>query len=145
MKKIMMMLVLLTLAASLAFGGETVNKAALNAFQSEFVGATDVTWTASRYYYEARFTLNDQKLVAFYNNDGDLLAVTHFISSLQLPRYLKRTLKRSLDNYWITDLFEIRSDDATSYYVTLENADAKIVLRSIDGSNWSFYVKTDKE
>jgi len=144
MKKIMMMLMLLTLTASLAFAGE-INKAALSAFQSEFVGATDVTWTATRDYYEVTFTLNDQKMFAFYSNGGEFMAVSHFISSVQLPHHLKKTLKRSLDKYWISDLFEIGNDDTTSYYVTLENSDSKIILRSSDGSNWSFYAKTDKE
>jgi hypothetical protein len=145
MKKIMMMLVLLTLTAGFAFGGERINKAALSAFRSEFAGATDVTWTASRDYYEVRFTFNDQKLFAFYNNEGEFMAVTHFISSIQLPHHLKKSLKRSLGSYWISDLFEIGNDDTTSYYITLENANRKIVLRSTDGSNWSFYAKTDKE
>jgi len=145
MKKIMMMLALLTLTASFAFGGERINKAALSAFQSEFVGATDVTWTTSRDYYEVMFTFNGQKLFAFYNNDGEFMAVTHFISSVQLPHHLAKTLKRSLDKYWISDLFEIGNDDTTSYYVTLENSDRKIVLRSTDGSNWTFYATTDKE
>jgi hypothetical protein len=145
MKKIMTMLMLLTLTASLAFAREKINKAALSAFQSEFVGATDVTWTASRDYYEVTFTLNNQKLFAFYSNGGEFMAVSHFISSVQLPHHLKKTLKRSLDKYWISDLFEIGNGDTTSYYVTLENSDKKIILRSSDGSNWLFYAKTDKE
>ena len=145
MKKMMVMLTLLTLTATFAFAGEKINKAALNAFQSEFVGATDVTWTASRDYYEVTFTFNEQKLFAFYNNEGEFMAVSHFISSMQLPHHLKETLKRSLDKYWLTDLFEIGNGDTTGYYVTLENSDKKIVLRSTDGSNWLFYAMTDKK
>jgi hypothetical protein len=34
--------------------------------------------------------------------------------------------------------------DGTAYYVTLETADAKIVLKSTDGSDWSVYQKSKK-
>jgi hypothetical protein len=36
------------------------------------------------------------------------------------------------------------TNDVTDYYVTFENADVKIVLKSTDGSNWSLYQKSKK-
>ena len=146
MKKIMMMLALvLTLTTSFAFTGEeAVNKKALNSFKSEFAGATDAAWTTGSNYYKVAFTMNDQKLFAFYNSDGEFMAVTRYISSFQLPLRLQGTLKKSYGNYWITDLFEMAASDETGYYVTLENADTKIVLRSIDGNDWSVYQKSKK-
>jgi hypothetical protein len=146
MKKIMMMLALLvTLSTSFAFTGETINKQALNAFGNEFAGATDIAWTAGKSYYKVAFTMNDHKLFAFYNNKGEFIAVTRFISSLQLPHNLQSSLKRTYRSYWISDLFEMVTSDETGYFVTLENADTKIVLKSIDGSNWSLYLKSNKE
>jgi hypothetical protein len=90
------------------------------------------------------FTLSDQKLFAFYNSQGEFLAVTRYISSFQLPIHLQTGLKKSYNNYWISDLFEISGNDETSYYVTLENADTKIVLRSTDGKEWTPYQKNKK-
>ena len=145
MKKIMTMLALTLTLASFAFAGETINKQALNAFQSEFAGATDVAWKAGGSYYEEVFTINDQRLFAFYNDRGEFMAVTRFISPTELPNYLRKSLKRSYSNCWISDLFEIRHADDRSYYVTLENADTKIILKSINGSKWSLYNKIDKE
>ncbi len=146
MKKIMMMLALvLTVGTSFAFTGEeAVNKQALNAFKKEFAGATDAAWTVGNNYYKVTFSLNDEKLFAYYNTQGEFLAVTRNISSLQLPLTLQTSLKRSYSNYWISDLFEVTKNDGTNYYVTLETADAKIILRSADGTNWSIYQKSKK-
>jgi hypothetical protein len=146
MKKIMMMLALvLTIGTSFAFTGEeAINKQALNSFKKEFIGATEAAWTVGDNFYKVTFTLNDQKLFAYYNMQGDFMAVTRNISSLQLPLSLQTSLKRSYNNYWISDLFEVAKSDGTNYYVTLETADTKIVLKSADGSDWSVYQKSRK-
>ena len=145
MKKIITMLAPTLTLTSFAFAGETINKQALNAFQTEFAGATDIAWKVGSSYYEVAFTINHQRLFAFYNDRGEFMAVTRFISPTQLSNYLRKSLKRSYSNFWISDLFEIRHADDKSYYVTLENADTKIILKSINGSRWSLYNKIDKE
>lgn len=146
MKKMMMILALvLTVGTSFAFSGEEViSKQALNAFRSEFADATDVAWTVGSDYYRVAFTLSDQKLFAFYNSQGEFIAAARYITSLQLPLNLQSTLKKSFNNYWVTDLFELSNNDETSYYVTLENADTKIVLKSTDGKEWLTYQKNKK-
>ena len=146
MKKILVILTLvLTVSTSFAgTGEEAVSKKAINAFKTEFTGATDAAWTAGTNYYKVAFTLNDEKLFAFYNTDGEFVAVTRYISSFQLPLYLQTSLKKSYNNYWITDLFEVANNDDTNYYVTLETADAKIILRSSDGRFWTTYQKSKK-
>ena len=146
MKKIMMMLALvLTMTTTFAYTGEeSVNKKALNSFKSEFAGATDAAWTTGSNYYKVAFTMNDQKLFAFYNIDGEFMAVTRYISSFQLPLRLQTSLKNSYGSFWISDLFELASSDETGYYVTLESADTKIVLKSVDGNDWSVYQKRKK-
>ena len=146
MKKIMMMLALvLTIGTSFAFTGEeAINKQALNAFKKEFAGATEAAWTVGDNYYKVTFSLNDQKLFAYYNMQGNFMAVTRNISSLQLPLNLQTSLKKSFNNYWISDLFEVANTDGTNYYVTLETADTKIILKSTDGSDWSIYQKSKK-
>ena len=146
MKKIMMMLAMvLTIGTTYAFTGEeVVNKQALSAFKAEFAGATDAAWSVGTEYYRVSFTLNDQKLFAFYSTEGEFMAVSRYISSLQLPLNLQSSLKRFYNNYWVTDLFELARNNGTGYYVTLENADSKIVLKSTDGSDWSVYQKYKK-
>lgn len=144
MKKIILTLAIaLGTLSSFATGEETVSTKVLNAFESDFAGAKEVAWTASRDFYKAEFVFNGQHVNAFYNGDGGLMAMTRNISSLDLPLNLQTNLKKEYSNYWISDLFEVSNSDGTNYYITLENADSKIVLRS--GSNtWKVYRKNSK-
>ena len=138
MKKIITILALvLTVSTSFAFTGpESVSTQTLNTFNSEFVGATEATWTVRKDFYQVTFTMNGKVLSAFYNKAGEFMAVSHNISSVELPGSMKKSLKKLLTNCWITDLFEITNNDTTSWYVTLETADAKVILKSDNGGKW---------
>jgi hypothetical protein len=61
-----------------------------------------------------------------------------------LPVNLFSNLKNNYDTYWISDLFEVSNSEGLHYYVTLETADTKLVLRSSNGGDWSQYNKSKK-
>jgi hypothetical protein len=146
MKKITIILALvLTVSTAFAFrGGEKVNGQALNTFNTEFVGAAGAAWTISKDFYKVTFTMSGQQFVAYYNKSGEFIAVTHNISSVQLPANLKRSLKKLMNDYWITDLFEITNLDEMSWCVTLETADSKLVLKSDNGVKWTVFQRMEK-
>jgi hypothetical protein len=144
MKKIIITLaVALSTLCSFA-GEENVNAKVLNAFNTEFASAQEIKWTAGKNYYKAVFVLNNQYVSAFYNTDGELLGLTRYISSLDLPLNLQSGIRKGFSNYWIADLFEVSNSEGTSYYITMENADGRIVLKSTSGSDWSVYQKITK-
>jgi hypothetical protein len=70
--------------------------------------------------------------------------VCRYISSLSLPFALQNNLKKNYSDLWVSDLFEMATKEGTSYYVTLENADGKVVLSSTDGTTWSVFERTKK-
>ena len=84
------------------------------------------------------FTLNEQIMTAFYAADGELIAVTRNIVSSQLPVSLLMSFRKHYNEYWITDLFEMSQDAQSNYYLSLENADTKLTLRS-NGDSWEVY------
>jgi hypothetical protein len=90
------------------------------------------------------FKMDDMIMFAYYSGNGELLAVTRNIVSSQLPMSLQRTLKNSCKGYWITELFELSGDNENCYYVSLENADNKIALRS-NGDRWEVYSSSKKQ
>lgn len=149
MKKIIIMLAI-TISAVSAFAGKptagdlNVNQKILDAFKTEFSTATNVEWTAGENYYMATFTYNDKYVFAYFNEEAELLGVTRHISSGNLPINLQTSLKKNYDNYWISDLMEVAKYNNTYYYITLENADTKLVLKSSGGSNWSVHNKIRK-
>ena len=145
MKKIMIALVMMiTVMKTTAFANEIIVKQeVLNAFKIEYSSAKDVNWTVGDNYYKASFTMNDQKLFAFYSIDGEFLALTRYVSSLQLPENIQNSLRKQFKEKWVTDLFEVVNGEGTMYYATLENADTKIILKSGTGY-WTLYRKDEK-
>ncbi len=144
------LLIALTLLASVftksSFANdEKITPAVLNAFQKTFSAAKEVQWTETNNMYKAQFELSGQVVNAYYDQDGTMLAVVRNITSLQLPVALQASIKKDHADYWITELFELTNDSGTSYYVTLESADAKVVLRSSSSTNWSTYQKSKKD
>jgi hypothetical protein len=123
---------------------EEVNAKVLGAFKKEFTSAREITWTIAGNYYQASFVYNDQHIAAYYSIEGELMALTRYISPADLPLALQSNLKKNYADYWISDLFEVANEEGTTYYITLEDAEVKMVLKATDGSNWKHFKKVKK-
>ena len=121
-----------------------VSSAVVSTFKSSFKNASDVTWKVTNQYSKADFSLNGQFVSAYYDASANLIAVTRNISSFQLPITLQSKLKESYEDYWISDLFELSDNDGTAYYVTVEDGDSKITLKSSGTNSWNVYQKQRK-
>lgn len=130
--------------SSFASDDTVVSENVIRSFNSSFKSATEVNWTVSDNFYKASFTLNGQFVAAYYDANGDMIAMTRNISSTQLPIALQASLKKSYDGYWISDLFELANEEGTNYYITLENADSKLVLKSTSDAEWTNFRKQRK-
>jgi hypothetical protein len=144
MKKMIMTLAIAVSTLSAFAGDENVNPKVLDAFNTKFKNAQQVEWTAETDYYKATFVYNDKHVIAYYDTNGELLGITRYVSPLDLSLNLQINLKNDYANYWVSDLFEVAKSDGTSYYMTLENADTKIVLKATDSNTWSVYKKVKK-
>lgn len=144
MKRILITLTVLLSITMSSFANEgKVNSRVLQSFETSFKNAVEVTWTVDENFCKADFSLNGQYVTAYYDEAGQMIAITRNISSTQLPISLQASLKKDHDDLWISDLFEVANELGTTYYVTLENADTKLVLKS-SGSGWSTYQKQKK-
>ena len=131
-------------ASAFAKDEETVNQQVLNSFRQEFADAKDVAWQNNRDFVKATFSLNDQVMFAYYSQAGELLAITRNISSDKLPISLLTSLKKNYSDFWITDLFEMVANGDGTYYVTVQNADVEVVLKSNEFGSWELYKKAKK-
>lgn len=143
MKKMILTLAIAVSTLSAFAMDENVNQKVLDAFKTEFNSAKEVEWTVGSNYYRATFVYNEKHVFAYYSESGELLGLTRYLSPVDLPLALQNTLKKGYEGYWVSDLFEAAKGDGTNYYITLENADTKIVLKS-SGNNWSVHNKTKK-
>ena len=145
MKKIMLVFGLLAImGVSNAYPSEKVSPKVLASFKSEFSSAKNVEWETGSNYFRATFSMNEQRVFAYYTVDGELMSVARYISSIHLPINLFSNLKNDYSKYWISDLFEVSNSEGLHYYVTLETADTKLMLRSSNGGSWSTYSKSKK-
>ena len=133
------------ISSAFANGNEEVNDRIIRSFNKEFAGAQNVQWSNSKDFVKATFTLNEQVVYAFYSQDGTLLGATRNIVSGQLPISLLTELKKNYSNFWIADLFEMAANDETSYYITLEDGNYKLVLKSNANNSWEVYKKEKKQ
>ncbi len=144
MKKMILMLAIAVTTLSAFAGEDKVNPQVLNAFKSEFNTAKEVEWTIGINFYKAAFIFNDKHVFAFYNHEGELLGVTRFVSPVDLPLNLQISLKKKYGNYWVSDLFEVAKTEGTSYYLTLEDANTKTVVKASADSDWTVFKKKGK-
>lgn len=139
-KKITQVLVLaMVICTTTAFAGKNedkLNKSVQAEFSQKFSGASEVKWSATENYIKASFQLDGQFMAAYFTSKGELLGIARNLASNQLPISLYSGLAKNLSTSWISELFEYATNGETSYYVTLENADQKIMKKSVD-SEWT--------
>lgn len=121
-----------------------VNKKVSTAFEKKFVKATEVNWLKTDQYYKALFQLNGQHLTAFFSEEGEIIGVARHFLSTELPINLQAALKNNNSAFWVSDLFEFALNGESKYYVTIEDADSQIILKSVGTDNWSVIKKINK-
>src|SRR3954451_22298925 len=145
-KRILLLSIVLVSFTAFSFAADApaISKNVISSFNQQFSKAHDVKWQQQANFVKAEFTVNDMVLFAYFNNNGELLAVTRFISPNQLPLQMLTTLKNNYSDYWVSDLFEIQSENGTSYYATIENADHILILKSEGISGWQTFQREKK-
>jgi hypothetical protein len=146
-KRILLLSIVLVSFTAFSFAADApaISKNVVSSFNKQFSNARDIKWESQANFIKAQFTINDMVLFAYFNNNGELIAVTRFISPNQLPLELLTSLKKTNTGYWISDLFEIQTESGTAYYATLENADQIVVLKSEGISGWQTFQKEKKD
>jgi hypothetical protein len=148
MKKFLLMtgiICMVALSSVYAGDGNELNERAIASFNKNFVTASNVHWQQESGYAKATFSMNNQIMLAYYNNEnGELIAIVRNILSDRLPINLMADLKNNYEGYWISSLFEMASEGETFYYVTLENENKTIVLKSSGFNTWTVDKKIRK-
>ncbi|MES1249124.1 MAG: hypothetical protein ABUL46_00495 [Chitinophaga rupis] len=116
---------------SYAAGEDSVNKFIASAFLKKFAAAREVKWEKLNNGMRACFKIDEQILYAYYSGEGELTAVARPIRSSQLPLNLSLDLNQKYSEYYIADIFEVSSDNSSSYFVVLDSPRRKLLLKSI--------------
>ena len=122
------------ISTSFAKAADNINDRAMASFQKDFHQASEVRWSANSNYVMAAFQMDNETQYAYYDFQGNLIGVVHHMLTSSLPADLSRDIKKRYANYWVSELFQVTSDQGVYYYVQLKNADETVVL-STEGTN----------
>lgn len=145
LRNILFTLLLATVFNNVLAADEDINKNTLNNFRKEFANAENIKWTVTGPLTKATFTLNGQEMYAYFSDRGERIALARNIQLTQLPIGLMSDIKGSYKQYWITEAFELSKQNETAYYVAVENADRKVLLKSVGFAGWEIFSVTSKD
>lgn len=141
MKKLITLAVSILMITGISFandGNAPKNQKISDNFNKHFSVAESVNWTYNQQFATANFIMNGQNMAAHFSPDAKLLGISRNITTNELPMKLFGNLKQHMKNSWVTEVFEYATPDSDIYYVTIENADSKIILKSTDGQFYTF-------
>lgn len=130
MKKfILATLITVTIGSSaLAADVSKVNFRVLNAFEAQFAGATDADWTVTNDYTKVKFTLEGEKVEAFFSSNGDVIGTSRKTEFRRLPLSAIQKIKKAYANYQVTETIEFELQGDRKYYVSIENEKERKIL-----------------
>ena len=124
------------------------------AFQTDFPGATHITWTKGDYFTEASFNDNGTNKTAYYDQDNELVGITTTVAIADLPARSLNYIHKHYPGYAIekvilfddneyndTDMFLFATpfEDRDSYFAVLSNGAKKIILQAAMNGAISFF------
>jgi hypothetical protein len=145
MKHLLIALSLFATVVSKSSPTLNISPVVLASFQNAYENAKEILWSEERGLYKVTFTLENKYSTAYYDRDGNLLAMLYHIRTSDMPRKYQAGLKSKLQNSWITDLMEIHSENGISYYAIVENADEQIILKAVSSKKWEVFKAYDKQ
>jgi hypothetical protein len=145
MKKLLFAaLLVVTLGTSAFAGPKKVSSFAQRNFQTEFTQASDISWTAGDEYAKATFTLNNVRMEAFYNPDGEIIGTSKAITLDQIPVSAKRNFAKKFGNYDVKQAIRFEGTDEAAYFISAENEKEAVVIKVTDRNDISTFSRTKK-
>ncbi len=108
-----------------------VNYAVRQAFAQEFGNVKNVTWQkASNNMLRADFLVDEEKVSAFFSEDGNHVATTVQKDLQTLPGKLRAAIKEKFNNKEPKELFELISDEEHAYFFAMEEKGKTTVYKA---------------
>jgi hypothetical protein len=143
MKQIITLVTILVLGVvtSQASEGDRTTSALQASLQKTFAGAKILKWSelGSSDLLYASVLYNNERMNAYFDAHGNLVASGRFIKPESLPLIVSKSLNEKYTGASIIDVVEYIEKDGTSYLVTIHsNAKELVVHAFTDGSSYVF-------
>ena len=138
MKKIILSLAIVLALFSTSFANRPngVTYRAQASFLKDFQKASEVKWTIKDNYMMATFCMDQETFFAYYDYQGNLIGLIHHILTSSLAPELQKDIKKHYGNYWVSELFQVTTEEGVFYYIQLKNADETLVLSAEGNNGW---------
>lgn len=149
MKKFFVSLLMLISVYSYAItpgSGEKVSPLLQAALEKEFTGAQYVVWQSIKEHqiYHAKFIYNNERVNAFFEPDGSLLAIGRYIPPATLPLTIIKSINNKYGDFQLKDAIEYSRAGETSYVLALENEKVHLVIQAYTSGNLYVFKKEKK-
>lgn len=98
-------------------GKNEVPKAVEMAFQKKYPGENDPDWKQDDHgYWESHFKKNGEKYRADFNADGTWVETENDIKKKNLPKAIKKAIKKNYSDYEITEVEHVMNAEKGEFY-----------------------------
>ena len=138
MKKIILSTVILLslLGSSFANRPDNITDRAAASVHKDFYKASEIRSEVINGHVRVTFCQDNETKYAYYDFQGNLIGVVQHILTSSLPDDLREDIRKHYSNYWVTELFQVTTDEGVYYYLQLTNADENIVLSTEGTYGW---------
>ena len=149
MKQILMIALVAIATATTAFAGPTttISTKVSEHFAASFKNAKNVSWKSNDRFDKVSFILNDEKVDAFYDVDGELIGTSKVFAFDKLPKAAIETIttKYTFPEFQLKDCIEFTSaNNEKNYYLSFEKKNETVVLEITKAGIVSVFAKTKK-
>ena len=135
-KIVLTAIVMLFASSAFAMEPENVSPKVKAAFESDFSKASKISWEKTSDFYFASFTLNNVRIDAAYNEDGELLGTARVISAEQMPLSVSLAIAEKYAGYKVEKTaIELTYEGQTRYYITVENEHQLVKLKCFSNAD----------
>jgi hypothetical protein len=134
--------------AGSAFANDPVNvkNVVRESFTREFAGAQAVSWevVSSKEIFHASFTYNNERLNAYFDSEGVLLATGRYVKPESLPMLVSRGIQTDYSSFKVIETIEFITGAETSYIVKLQNEKFSMYVQAYSDGSTSVLKKEKK-
>jgi hypothetical protein len=154
MKKLFITAAIATLFSASVFADGTNKKAhtvtvsytVVNKFAADFPNATDITWNVSNNYQRADFVLEGVQTSAFYNLQGEFVAITEDVTAKAVPAATLKEINEKYNGYAVDHVIVLQNNtelnpdaEETVYFADLKKGEKEVLVRITSDAHIEFY------
>lgn len=124
----------------------TVSYTVVNKFTVDFPGAQDITWNVSNNYQRADFVLEGVQTSAFYNLQGEFVAVTEDVTAKAVPAATLKEINKDYNGYAVDHVIVLQNNtelnpdaEATVYFADLKKGEKELLVRITPDAHVELY------